>query len=303
MLFFIMTAIESAIASPANVHLLDFSTANNLHEFSLVASPEILGSRYINETLSVGTPGTLKFSLLEKTNKNKDRNYTVEVYTEQDGIEYLKDRFDVTIPAGESAVQVERQISFFRPKNVETTIKVYDPATFRVLDDDRLDSKSVTSTWHITVILGDRAYGYRNYPIWSVQTIDGNGWGDLFIDEVLGKSVSGASPLVHNGDTPTGYYTGYIGPVQDSEYSYGPHEVLMMNGYYGDIKESGRTGIWIHGGDPSTNPKATTYPLRPTYGCIRLSNDNQLLLINAIHGYIDDGANTVGQIDVMEAVE
>ncbi|MNF04031.1 hypothetical protein D3C80_2034570 [compost metagenome] len=37
----------------------------------------------------------------------------------------------------------------------------------------------------------------------------------------------------------------------------------------------------IHGGDPASTG-AVSYPLRPTYGCVRVSNANQKALIQTI---------------------
>jgi hypothetical protein len=46
-----------------------------------------------------------------------------------------------------------------------------------------------------------------------------------------------------------------------------------------------RSGIQIHGGDPETNSSLSWYPLKPTWGCIRISNDDQETLTDLISSY------------------
>lgn len=300
----VMEQIEHEIASSEFTSILEFPVLEQSGSKMPALIPKVVDIRYTKEQATVGVPCVLEFTLEEKENPNVGRDYIVEIYTKQSEIEYLKDRFSITIPVGETKAQIQKEISFLRPTSAETSIKVYSPDSPSILTlANSAEALEVSGAWHIDVFLGDRAYGYRDYPIWSVQTWRPNGMGGLFIDQVLGKSESGDSPLVKYGDTPTGYYTGYIGPKQSSSYSYGPYKVIMMDGTYGDIVTSGRSGIWIHGGDPSRNPNSTTYPLRVTYGCIRLSNDNQLSLINEIQGYIDEGADRIGEIAVNESVE
>jgi hypothetical protein len=85
----------------------------------------------------------------------------------------------------------------------------------------------------------------------------------------------------HYGNTPTGIYTGYLyGPV-DNTGSYGPYQVIYTDAVSGIVFTSGRSGIWIHGGTASSTT-ATTAPLRPTNGCVRISNTNQGSLQNQI---------------------
>lgn len=51
-------------------------------------------------------------------------------------------------------------------------------------------------------------------------------------------------------------------------------------------EKNGRSEIMIHGGSPATHLSLSWYPLRPTYGCIRLSNADQKALIDILvrHG-------------------
>jgi len=300
----ILEKIEQEISNTYNSQLLTMPVQNASQLVKTAPIPQILDVKYTNNNLSVENENMLSITISTADNINTARDYIVEIYTEQGGISYLKDRFDVSILAGDKSVDIKRRIDFFKPSEVKTTVKIYNSQGDNLLASDTLPTISrISGKWSIIVILGDRAAGYRIYPIWSVETFDASGiGGDLFISEVLGRSESGASPLTTNGDTPTGTYTGYIGSVQDSEYSYGPYKVLEMSGVSGQIVQSGRTGIWIHGGAPNTNQSSTMYPLRVTYGCVRLSNENQLLLINEIQGYVNAGADRIGNIDIMESV-
>ena len=114
----------------------------------------------------------------------------------------------------------------------------------------------------------------------------------------LGKSAYGYDMYTKNGHTPTGTYTGYLyGPVSPSS-SYGPYKVVAMTGVSGVIVTSGRSGIWIHGGTAASTDSAT-YPLRPTYGCVRISNSNQNTMVTKItaltssSGYHDTTGNII----------
>jgi hypothetical protein len=110
----------------------------------------------------------------------------------------------------------------------------------------------------------------------------------------LGKSDNEAAidagnpsrdPLRPFGDFPLGEYSGQLvelpsppGPVFEREY--GPYGYIVLTAVAGDAlqaQKNGRYGIRVHAGDP--------YPsggLRPTHGCLRLSNADFLELRQAI---------------------
>lgn len=99
------------------------------------------------------------------------------------------------------------------------------------------------------------------------------------------KGNPGRSPILPFGDTPHGVYeavdTIATGDgTNHNEHSYGPHGAIRLRPRSGEAKlasDAGRTGLLIHGGAPSTNGG-----LRPTNGCIRLSNDDMNALLNAM---------------------
>jgi lipoprotein-anchoring transpeptidase ErfK/SrfK len=84
------------------------------------------------------------------------------------------------------------------------------------------------------------------------------------------------------GDIPTGEYTGYVTVPGKPERSYGPYRRIALDPITGDAfeaKRNGRYGLMIHGGDLSSKGA-----LRPTHGCLRLSNADMLELLRLIDG-------------------
>lgn len=92
--------------------------------------------------------------------------------------------------------------------------------------------------------------------------------------------------LLPFGDTPAGTYavpgleaTG--GATNRSSHSYGPNGAIRLNPTGGDADTAatlgGRQYLLIHGGDLNGSGQ-----LRPTNGCIRLSNVDMVSLLNAI---------------------
>ena len=120
---------------------------------------------------------------------------------------------------------------------------------------------------------------------WSIVVVVKNDrTANLILFDLNGKYVKSYSALakgvtrnrmITNGDTPHGLYkiTGWIVPGKNQpasrRRSYGPNPRLKIKGIKGEAKESGRTLLRVHGGDKSENGK-----LRPTHGCIRLSNED-----------------------------
>jgi hypothetical protein len=108
----------------------------------------------------------------------------------------------------------------------------------------------------------------------------------------LGKADNAAANLQGNatrnpersfGDTPTGGYaiTALVPHHGETDlHTYGPHPSVLLDPQSGQAltaKTNGRTGLMIHGGVPSA-----TGGLRPTHGCVRLSDANQNALIALI---------------------
>lgn len=115
-------------------------------------------------------------------------------------------------------------------------------------------------------------------------------------------------PLQPFGDTPAGEWAvdGWQPTGEGtgrSLYSYGPHGAITMRGAAGDAltaQNNGRTGIWIHGGAPGAQGGES---LRPTAGCLRLSNNNMQALIQAIATLVGTGTAPPGEAVVQEGIE
>ncbi|TKH43879.1 L,D-transpeptidase [Paenibacillus sp. FSL R10-2782] len=103
-----------------------------------------------------------------------------------------------------------------------------------------------------------------------------------------------------NADIPTGVAKCKVYAKGSSEYSYGPYKRVWLNeavsGNFLIAAQNGRDEIMIHGGDPAPSSSATWYPLRPTYGCIRLSNSNQKALIQILEANGSSGKITISEV-------
>jgi len=112
--------------------------------------------------------------------------------------------------------------------------------------------------------------------------------------DVLAKADNGTAmahgnpnrdPLQPYGDTPEGVYSvpraiAAGGGTSYSAHSYGPYGALVLQPSSGEAATAaaaGRVGLLIHSGDPGQ-----TEPLRPTHGCLRLSNDSMNALMAAL---------------------
>lgn len=125
----------------------------------------------------------------------------------------------------------------------------------------------------------------------------------VFTCEALGRGSRTANNGYDNtawwktdANTPTGDWTARVDVAGTPTSSYGPYERVRMTaiagiGDHADVacNTYGRFGFLIHGGDPETNTSTTWYPLRPTQGCIRVSNENQQTIIDTIKALGGDG--------------
>jgi len=99
---------------------------------------------------------------------------------------------------------------------------------------------------------------------------------------VLGRSAVGRTSMLASGNTPTGTYQGDA--IRDTsswnQRSYGPWGAVHLRPIGGDALAAealGRRGLLIHGGDPGVHSA-----LRPTYGCLRLSNADMKDLVELL---------------------
>lgn len=67
-----------------------------------------------------------------------------------------------------------------------------------------------------------------------------------------------------------------------------------------ELKDAGtRDGFLIHGGDAAA-VGGSWYPLRPTLGCIRITNADQLVLETEIEEMMDNYHYVIGNISITE---
>ena len=120
----------------------------------------------------------------------------------------------------------------------------------------------------------------------TLQGFDDDGVLVLGPVNCLGKADNATAKLHENpsrdsllpfGDTPTGNYDivklfSHTGGESDI-HTYGTFPSVLLDPKFGNAlkaKRNGRSGIMIHGGAPGAGGK-----LRPTFGCIRLSENDE----------------------------
>jgi hypothetical protein len=97
------------------------------------------------------------------------------------------------------------------------------------------------------------------------------------------------------GNTPTGGYAiaqlvTHSGGETDL-HTYGSYPSILLDPLSGDAlkaKQNGRSGLMIHGGAPGLNGR-----LRPTHGCVRLSESDQRDLVSIVFPSIKTTTVTV----------
>lgn len=121
-------------------------------------------------------------------------------------------------------------------------------------------------------------------------TVDGSG----VSISCLGKSDNMAAikalnptrnPVYQFGDTPTGLYSAMVVAAKpntfDNRRKFGPHQRILLDAVDGQALEAEskgkRSGLMIHGGAPNRSGG-----LRPTHGCIRVSDTGMGELLDAL---------------------
>lgn len=106
-------------------------------------------------------------------------------------------------------------------------------------------------------------------------------------------------PTRRNGDTPLGTYRAVVGKAYAwSPRTYGPYRVVRLEPTGGDAltaKQNGRSGLLIHGGDLASDGRS----LRPTHGCVRVSNYHQAALLV----YLDASGEAEHQLEIVPMKE
>lgn len=249
--------------------------------------------------LVVGDTETVQFTLSRYGSPGSSSTVWVEVYQLRNGVRLLKSSRSVTIPTGSSSATFTSNISLNSTGNMQFVIEVYGTQGGTMVGSGTSDTCTVYGRWRIRVALPEN----RNYKgtlyLYNCQgSLQTSG-------ECLGRSASGASPLDFEGNTPTGTYEGHLYWHEDyTEEKYGKKKVVAMYGLSGQIVQSGRTGIMIHGGAENNNENDResdpAFPLRSTNGCIRVSNDFQKIIKETIESLIDNMHLNMGRVVVEE---
>ncbi|MCX6141408.1 MAG: hypothetical protein NTX15_11390 [Candidatus Kapabacteria bacterium] len=121
------------------------------------------------------------------------------------------------------------------------------------------------------------------YGVATVRDIDGNA---VMTFVVRGEGVGGRDRQKENSDTPQGEYSidGWITPTKSERDAYGPNPRLALTGVSGEIEESGRSLIRVHGGRQEQKTEEGDFiplkdpTLKPTHGCLRAFDPDVLRL-------------------------
>ncbi len=254
-------------------------------------------------TIEPGKKANYKFSLNSKELANTDRTYYIELYSQKGEKALLKEGKYVSIPAGQATVSFDFNPIFYGAGKYDLSLKVYDSSNTTLLATSQAIATATTVyNWEIYVWLYQHRDAHPNRDnvgvVLQFWGADGTlGWTD---STILGRSDTGASPLVYHGNTPTGDYTGYLKTETDTA-AYGPYQIVNMTGVSGQIIDSGRNGIAIHGGrEGYSSPSDPWYPLYYTYGCVRITNADQYTLQTKIQQAISSGSASTGSVKVRE---
>lgn len=149
-----------------------------------------------------------------------------------------------------------------------------------------------SSTWKISVVLPTN----RNYK--GTLEIYSSSGSRVLSCACLGLAAGNGSMSQYKGNTPTGTYDAWLAGPHSNTTSYGPYKYVATTPKSGVVFDSNRSGIWIHGGDPApTSSKGLPrYPLRPTYGCVRVTNGDQLVIQNVLNNQ----SQKTGVLEIIE---
>lgn len=283
--------LESKAELPAGKNVI-----GNGGDSRSLSVPSVDMIMFSSDPLNTGDTETMRVVVSESFYTNSSRSYYMEIYQRSAFGTVFRTGKSFVIPPGVTELPVIVDLTFTEAGPCQVIIKVYSSAGGTLLTTRYSESYTVVEDWHITVSLPvNRAYT-------GVLTLYKANGTLLHTGICLGKSAYGYPMSQINGDTPTGGYTGYLYTHWSSTYSYGPYQVVNMQGQSGLIAEYGhRSDIWIHGGDPSTDTTSASYPLRPTYGCVRVTNNMQFDLECTITDLVLDGYHReVGNITIYE---
>lgn len=302
--FVIAAVIYDEVQNPANANFADTMVEQEPLVTQIQLSPSaapMTDESIIDISLSISDNDidiydtlTVNVSFITNLVGTSNRGYNVELYITNGTTTTLLRRGLATIPSGQvqttvtlrSAINVVGQYSVYAKVVSPSTGVTATSSTYTIISRGK---------WHIDVAL---PVNRNNFGTLTLYDATGT---QILQDICLGKSANGTSMYTEFGNTPTGEYTGYLGGPEQQTSSYGPYKVIKTTPVSGIIVDSGRYGIWIHGGNPNPDPNSPHYPLRVTEGCVRITNDTQLALQNSITNLVQNMYHyNVGTISMYE---
>jgi hypothetical protein len=279
-----MPVLEEQILSTEEIMLL-----NNVVAYS--ATP-------VSSTATVNSILRVNVSFGSGLAATYARQYVVKLYKNDGTTTSLARTQNATILAGDVNGSSTVRVSFSKTGVYTFYAELYDTSGNLLSTTPVSSSVTVSGNWRINVVLKEDRDQKGTLYLYDAG-------GNLRISGIcLGRSVSNAATNVYRGNTPTGECTGYLyGPYPASEQgSFGPYKTIALTPVSGDIYDSGRGPFMIHGGNNDyVTENMSYYPLEPTHGCIRIENDFQLLLQQAIERMIStEYHNTTGNISIIE---
>ena len=186
--------------------------------------------------------------------------------------------------------------------------KYYDVSPYNYCRNNPVMRTDPNGKWDVNVHLStDRsANGY------GVAVVSDRNGQEIFKFIVRAEGVKGHNRMQTGADTPLGVYD-----IPDNNawinggerVSYGPNERLVMIPESGEIVESGRNDIRMHGGrQEKKNPDGTWSKkytgLKKTYGCLRAS-DEDMKTFKAFTDYLEstDDLEKAGKVIVKDDIE
>lgn len=301
----VSTAIARLLYTEAyntqNAELANFVEMPELRTTDIPAVEPMVDStmNLLTPTVSDSTPDlmsvvTVNVSYGVQVGTTYARTYTMKLYKKQGTTTTLAATSLVRLPSGALSGTATFRIRFSGLGQYSLFAKIYNSSD-SLLDTSSSKSVTVEGDWFIDVDLKDRV------QLGTLTLYDAVGTMKCSFP-CLGKADSGDPWYYYYGDTPTGECTGILGGPESNTYSYGPYKCIKLTAVSGNIKtlndlneahEHYRSGIWIHGGAPSDSGG-----LRPTNGCIRVSNTNQLLLQTQIEALIASYHDDKGDVTI-----
>jgi RHS repeat-associated protein len=183
---------------------------------------------------------------------------------------------------------------------------------FHFSSNNPVNRIDVDGRWDIKVHLYNNRAEY-GYGIAVVTDRNGN---EVQRFEVRAEGVGGRDRNVRGADTPLGVYDIPAGDTwrastNGNRMSYGPNDRLVMNPDSGEIVQTGRDAIRIHGGrQESYNPKTDTWSavsnpsLKKTEGCLRAyDSDMATLKETTTNLQNNDSSEVPGSVTIVDDLQ